>query len=264
MYEGFSGEAGPLWHRGGLCYGFSGWGGGGRPAIPHPRLRLRLGGWVGRQALPHGRELSPRRSLHLPRTRTARCARCAMASLTQAQQEDAFAQHTYESARAAGRAAKLVGEGIISARFVYATPGSADVGLGTFDLSAVALDLKSLSQIALHVGAQYEGRSLFALDLVKSGDLYDALFSEQQFSDFKESYTAELEALSAQGHTKVRAVVRGSPLLALTCRRPRARLTPPSGCASWPKAATSVRQRTWTPGASGCTGARCAGRGHEP
>jgi hypothetical protein len=128
-----------------------------------------------------------------------------MASLTQAQQEDAFARHTYESARAAGRAAKLAGEGIISARFVYAPPGGADVGLGTVDLSAAALDFKTLSQIALHVGVQYEGRSLFALDVVKSGNLYDALFSEQQFNDFKESYTAELEALSAQGLTKVRA-----------------------------------------------------------
>ena len=135
-----------------------------------------------------------------------------MATLTQAQQEDAFALRTYESARAAGRAAKLAGEGVIAARFVYAPPGSADVGVGACDLSAAALDWKTLSQIALHVGAQYEGRSLFALDR-KSGENYDALFSERQFSDFKESYTAELEALSATGHTKVRAVVRGSPPL---------------------------------------------------
>ena len=42
-----------------------------------------------------------------------------MASLTQAQQEDAFALQTYERARAAGRAAKLAGEGVIVARFVY-------------------------------------------------------------------------------------------------------------------------------------------------
>jgi hypothetical protein len=36
--EGFSGEAGPLWHRGGLCYGFSGWEGGSPPPTPHPAL----------------------------------------------------------------------------------------------------------------------------------------------------------------------------------------------------------------------------------
>ena len=48
IYEGFSGEAGPPWHRGGPCYGFSGWGGRSAATIPHPRMSLRLGGWGGR------------------------------------------------------------------------------------------------------------------------------------------------------------------------------------------------------------------------
>jgi hypothetical protein len=120
-----------------------------------------------------------------------------MAGMTGEQLEDSFMQLVYTSARAAGDAARVAGTGVICARFVLD-----GAGLGTFDLCAESLDFKTLTQVALRAGTLAAGRCLFELFHQTEDGEWDALFSEQQFDDFRRSCAARLQHKQlAGGHT---------------------------------------------------------------
>jgi hypothetical protein len=122
---------------------------------------------------------------------------------TREEQEDGYALHIYLTARAAAAGAEADDEGIIIARFV----GADGVGIRNLSLAAAELDWKTLNHVALHVGAGAEGRCLFTLELLTEAGDYDALCTEEQFSDVKVLYTTRLQTIMVGGNTKVRARV---------------------------------------------------------
>lgn len=123
-----------------------------------------------------------------------------MATPTREEQEDSFAKQVYENARAAGFATQAEGGWTLRVRFI----GTDEVGIGNEILSYASLDWKTLHHVALYVGSRSEGRSLFSLELRADPGGYDALFSGEQFADFKADCTAKLQHAEILGVNEVR------------------------------------------------------------
>ena len=175
-----------------------------------------------------------------------------MATPTREEQEDSFARQVYEAARAAGFAAQDQGSWVLRVRFL----DKDEVGIGKELLCATSLDWKTLHHVALYVGSRAEGRSLFSLERQAEPGGYDALFSGEQFDDFKADCTAKLQQAETLGLNEVRAFSMWR--LGLASPPLPSRSTSSSSCGSWQRQVMPARLRTWTQGASACTTARCA------
>jgi hypothetical protein len=126
-----------------------------------------------------------------------------MATPTREEQENSFAKQLYDAARVAGFAAQEQRAWILKVRF----EDKDGDGIGTEILCASSLDWKTLHHVALYVGSRAEGRSLFSLALQSEHGGSDALFSGEQFDDFKAGCTAKLNTAEALGLNEARAVV---------------------------------------------------------
>jgi hypothetical protein len=130
-----------------------------------------------------------------------------MATPSRAEQDSAFVRQLYERARADGIAARDEGRSVVSVRFVMVEDGD-ETGVGVVDLCHASLDWKTLNHVALYMGMRREGASLFSLELQSARGGYDALFSAEQFDDFKQRCSTLLRQAVTEGLDSVRAEPR--------------------------------------------------------